>query len=66
MLEIMRIIEAIAKAIAEAGGRTFFVGGCVRDSLLGLPSKDYDYVAKNTIIKICIVIFRIDLTNPIK
>lgn len=29
-------------AISQAGGRPFEVGGCVRDSLLGIPCKDID------------------------
>lgn len=33
---------SIAKKVAEKGGKTFFVGGCVRDSLLGISSKDID------------------------
>ena len=32
----------IAAAVAEAGGRTYYVGGCVRDLLLGLENKDID------------------------
>ena len=32
----------IAEAIAAAGGRALLVGGCVRDSLLGIPSQDID------------------------
>lgn len=40
--EMVEIIKKIAKTISEVGGRAFFVGGCVRDSLLGLPSKDFD------------------------
>lgn len=39
---MLNTIKTITSAIAEAGGRAFFVGGCVRDFLLGLPSKDYD------------------------
>ena len=34
--------RAIAQAIADAGGRALLVGGCVRDSLLGLPAQDID------------------------
>ncbi|MCL1909554.1 MAG: HD domain-containing protein, partial [Kiritimatiellaeota bacterium] len=34
-----------ARLIREAGGRAFFVGGCVRDSLLGLRPKDFDIEA---------------------
>ena len=32
----------IAAAVAEAGGRTYYVGGFVRDRLLGLENKDID------------------------
>ena len=32
----------IARKVAEAGGRAYLVGGCVRDHLLGLPPKDID------------------------
>ncbi len=32
----------VAEAVHSAGGRTFFVGGCVRDRLLGLENKDID------------------------
>lgn len=32
----------VAKLIATQGGRAFCVGGCVRDALLGVPSKDID------------------------
>ena len=32
----------IAEAIAAAGGRALLVGGCVRDSLLGITSQDID------------------------
>ena len=34
--------EAIAAKIAEAGGRAYYVGGCVRDKLLKRPCKDLD------------------------
>jgi tRNA nucleotidyltransferase (CCA-adding enzyme) len=33
---------AIARAVADRGGRAFVVGGWVRDRLLGRPSKDVD------------------------
>jgi tRNA nucleotidyltransferase (CCA-adding enzyme) len=36
-------VGKIAAAIAAAGGRALLVGGYVRDVLLGLPSKDYDF-----------------------
>lgn len=35
-------IDAITNAIIMGGGRPFFVGGCVRDELLGLNPKDID------------------------
>ena len=33
---------AIARAVRDEGGRALFVGGWVRDRLLGIPSKDVD------------------------
>lgn len=33
---------AIARLVREAGGSACFVGGCVRDAMLGLSSKDAD------------------------
>lgn len=39
MSEIARII---AEKVRENGGRAFFVGGFVRDKLLGTDSKDID------------------------
>ncbi len=35
-------IVAIARALAERGGRALVVGGYVRDLLLGIESKDVD------------------------
>ena len=34
--------ETIAEKAAEQGGTVYFVGGCVRDRLLGLENKDID------------------------
>lgn len=34
--------KKIAEGVAECGGRAYFVGGCVRDELLGRESKDID------------------------
>ena len=38
----MEMARCIAQQVAEAGGRTFFVGGFVRDQLLGRENKDID------------------------
>lgn len=35
-------IRALFEAVRERGGRALFVGGCVRDALLGRRSKDFD------------------------
>jgi tRNA nucleotidyltransferase (CCA-adding enzyme) len=35
-------VLAIARAVANAGGRALMVGGCVRDELLGRDAKDFD------------------------
>ena len=36
------IAKKIAEAVALAGGTVYFVGGCVRDSLMGVPVYDVD------------------------
>ncbi len=36
------IAKNIAKEVAAAGGVAYFVGGCVRDSLMGIESTDID------------------------
>lgn len=36
------IVVSLCQAIRQAGGRALFVGGGVRDRLMGLASKDYD------------------------
>ncbi|MBR3200419.1 MAG: tRNA nucleotidyltransferase [Mogibacterium sp.] len=36
------LAERIAEYVREAGGRTFYVGGFVRDKLLGIDNKDVD------------------------
>ena len=36
------MIRAIARDVHALGGRALLVGGCVRDSLLGLESTDID------------------------
>ncbi len=37
----------IAKAVSESGGRAYFAGGFVRDSLMGILSKDIDIEVHN-------------------
>lgn len=38
----LKMAEKIASRVAEKGGRTFLVGGYVRDLLMGINSKDID------------------------
>ena len=38
----MDMATKIAKKVSEKGGRTFFVGGYVRDELLKIEPKDID------------------------
>lgn len=38
----MQMARAVAQLVDEKGGRSFFVGGLVRDALLGLENKDID------------------------
>jgi tRNA nucleotidyltransferase (CCA-adding enzyme) len=45
MLDSVRdraLAREIAAAVAERGGRVYYVGGCVRDRLLGRENKDID------------------------
>ena len=41
----------VAAAVREAGGRTFYVGGYVRDSLLGRENKDIDIEVHGVAVK---------------
>lgn len=36
------MLNEIAKTMQQDGGRIFYVGGCVRDNIIGKPSKDID------------------------
>ena len=36
------LARAIAEDVAAAGGRVYFVGGIVRDEMMGVQSKDVD------------------------
>jgi len=36
------VAKKLAKAISDVGGRAYYVGGCVRDSIMGIETKDID------------------------
>ena len=36
-------VKSVAELVKRAGGRALLVGGCVRDELLGLAPKDFDF-----------------------
>ena len=38
----LMMAEKIAASVSEAGGSTYYVGGYVRDKLLGIDNKDID------------------------
>jgi len=63
----MRRIEGLAERIAESGGRAFFVGGYVRDSLLGREPKDIDIevygLEPDTLVEILSTAGRVDLVG---
>jgi len=42
MNSVFSCLASLFSSIQEVGGRPYLVGGCVRDSLLGLQSKDVD------------------------
>ena len=42
ILKSLDIAKRIALKVEQAGGKVYYVGGCVRDSILGIESKDYD------------------------
>ena len=42
------LIDKIFKPIKAAGGDVFFVGGCVRDSLMGSEPHDFDITTNFT------------------
>ena len=47
MAELPENVLSLAHAIHEAGGRALLVGGCVRDALMGVPPKDWDFEVYN-------------------
>ena len=38
----MQMAQSVAQAVAARGGRTYYVGGFVRDALMGRENKDVD------------------------
>lgn len=42
MADERKLAEKIATEVRRAGGRTFYVGGYVRDKMLGIETKDFD------------------------
>ena len=42
--EIILAIEMIAIMVEKAGGCLYFVGGCVRDEIMGRPCHDHDFL----------------------
>ena len=47
MPEIPEKVIALSRAIHDTGGRALLVGGCVRDTLMGVPPKDWDLEVYN-------------------
>lgn len=41
------IVKQIAQLLEDKGGKALLVGGCVRDSIMGIPSKDFDLEVYN-------------------
>lgn len=50
------IAKKIAQEVSKKGGRVFFVGGCVRDEILGIDIKDIDIEVHNIEVDILIQI----------
>jgi len=40
--DLWQAVLLVCRLVSEAGGRTWLVGGCVRDGVLGLPVRDVD------------------------
>ena len=47
MPELPEKVNALARAINDAGGRALLIGGCVRDALMGKEPKDWDLEVYN-------------------
>ncbi|MEI6809010.1 MAG: HD domain-containing protein, partial [bacterium] len=60
-------VADVARTLSAANGRIFLAGGCVRDSILGLPLKDVDIevygIAPDRLIAILSARFRLDLVG---
>lgn len=40
--DTLKTVHKIAQEIKKCGGKAYFVGGCIRDKLLGKENKDID------------------------
>ena len=47
MVEIPEKVLKLAQTVRDAGGRALLVGGCVRDMLMGVQTKDWDLEVYN-------------------
>ncbi len=59
--------ESVCRAVHERGGRAVWVGGCVRDALLGLPVTDIDLevygLSPDTLLATLAARFKLDLVG---
>jgi len=46
--DLLRAANQVTQRLIDAGHTTYFAGGCVRDSLLGVEPKDYDIATSAT------------------
>ena len=39
---VFDVVKTVVRELSSVGGRSFFVGGCVRDAILNIPLSDFD------------------------
>ena len=49
----LAVVAAVVRLLRDAGGHPFLVGGCVRDALLGVTTKDIDIEVYGLGIELC-------------